>query len=382
MELIDLVSELLYKHNCVIIPDFGGFVGNFKSTDFDQNRNLVSPTRKKVAFNQSLTENDGLLINALMSRKGIDYDQAEKEVYLFSKFLKDRILDYKNYEFKNVGSLYLNKEDKLIFVAYDGLNFYKKSYGLQDVKVKRLAKAVEIEKLQTQTAVLEVAEQPDSSNHEIRRIEPPDTRLPKRKGFIGKIYWPQVAASVALVLVFAAVLFQLIKTADLPQANHKNHQPTDSKASLVPSFDTETVVEPKNAEVAKVSESMDYIDVTDRVIEPKEQVKPKAEEPIVEKKIAAVEPVKPKVVEQSKQPTSTDKGIFYVVVGTNLSAAEKATKSSRLERKQYTVFEIEDKQTRYLCLEKFVSKQIAQEFLDLVKRYDDKSAFIYETSQK
>lgn len=64
INLIESVSELLYKHNCVIIPGFGGFITNYKPSGFEESRNLISPSSKKVAFNQLLIENDGLLINS------------------------------------------------------------------------------------------------------------------------------------------------------------------------------------------------------------------------------------------------------------------------------------------------------------------------------
>ena len=65
MNLINHISELLYDHNCVIIPGFGGFITNYKSADFDHQNNVVLPARKVVAFNQSLVENDGLLIRVI-----------------------------------------------------------------------------------------------------------------------------------------------------------------------------------------------------------------------------------------------------------------------------------------------------------------------------
>jgi hypothetical protein len=100
MSLIDSVAELLYKHNCVIIPDFGGFITNYKETGFEESRNLISPPCKKVAFNQILVENDGLLVNHWAQKKGISYTESFKNVSDFAVFLKKTIFSNKSFDFK------------------------------------------------------------------------------------------------------------------------------------------------------------------------------------------------------------------------------------------------------------------------------------------
>lgn len=138
VNLIDSVPELLYKHNCVIIPGFGGFITNFKHSGFEESRNLISPSCKKVAFNQSLTENDGLLVSSWAQQKGISYKEASDDVTSFSEFLRERIFSNKSFDFKNIGTFYLSAEDKIIFVPYQGLNFLESSFGLYPVKIKPL----------------------------------------------------------------------------------------------------------------------------------------------------------------------------------------------------------------------------------------------------
>jgi hypothetical protein len=138
VNLIDGISELLYKHNCVIIPDFGGFITNYKPSGFEESKHLISPSCKKVAFNQSLVENDGLLVNLWAQSKQISYSEALDEVLQFSKYLKNKIETNKSFDFKNIGSFYLNTEGRIIFVPYQGLNFLESSYGLFPVKIRTL----------------------------------------------------------------------------------------------------------------------------------------------------------------------------------------------------------------------------------------------------
>lgn len=394
MELIDLVSELLYKHNCVIIPGFGGFVGNFKSTDFDESRLLVSPSRKKVAFNQSLIENDGLLINALMTRKGITYEQAEKEVTLFTKFLNDRLEKYKNYEFKNIGSLYLNKEGKLIFVAYEGLNFHKKSFGLQDIKVKRLQHVVASEKPQ------EAAQ--DKNSPTPTKVVPMPVETKKKRFYI-----PQIAASVAILTIFGVMLWQLLQTsARYDLAEHKTapaEQKQESTASMLPDMDSDEannpVIHPEEEQLpadARVSESMTFENVTESVlqnnaeeengasVQQKEDVEEYTEnitDPEEgEETVSEALPVEvTEAATNRPTPASYERPVYYIAVAKNYSQAVGQSKRTRLERMEYNVFEKEIDGDRLLCLEKFISRKNAQDYLYLVKLYDDRNAFIFET---
>jgi hypothetical protein len=386
MEIIDLISDLLYKHNCVIIPDFGGFVGNFKSTEFDSDRLLASPSRKKVVFNQALVENDGLLINGLMALKGIDYAQAEKEVVLFTRFLKDRLEKYKNYEFKHLGSLYLNKEGSILFVAYDGLNFYKKSYGLQDIKVKRLSRVIEKE--------VETVQASESTKVVPMRAE--------RRSY----YLPQIAASVAIFALFGVMFWQLMRTND----NGLVEQPIDSAveeatASIIPDIDlTDSGFisdEDEAIQPDQVEETITYEDVTDEVIgdggestsvseeqeveqvqeqehvdvEPSSSQETEVEDPVVDEVIATEEPTKEYVSPFGKET------VYYIAVAKNFTPQIERYKRRKLEVLEYSLFEINNEGNSYLCLEKFISKKNAEDFLMLVKRYDDKFAFIFETEE-
>ncbi len=150
INLIEGVSELLYKHNCVIIPGFGGFITNNKPSGFEESRNLISPSSKKVAFNQMLIENDGLLINSWSQKNKISYQEAEVDILVFADYLKDKITVNKSFDFENIGTFYSNSEGKIIFVPYQGFNFLESSYGLFPIKIKPLAVKVIVANTKTQ----------------------------------------------------------------------------------------------------------------------------------------------------------------------------------------------------------------------------------------
>ena len=76
MVIANYIKDLLYRHDCVIVPNFGGFVTNRISAQIHKNSYTFLPPTKQVGFNSHLTHNDGLLANYIASSENISFDQA------------------------------------------------------------------------------------------------------------------------------------------------------------------------------------------------------------------------------------------------------------------------------------------------------------------
>jgi nucleoid DNA-binding protein len=373
MQITELVSELLFEHNCVIIPGFGGFVANFKSSTFEEERLLASPSLKKVAFNQSLIENDGLLVQKIAATKGITYDDAMREVRSFVKFIGDRLRTYKNFEFKNVGSFYLNKEETLVFVPYEGLNFYPKSFGLSDVKVKRLERSIDASKLR------------DYRLDKDAPIVDPDQ---KRKVLFP---WKAVAAAFVVLCAFTFVIWQLMggpigkgSIAEVPPMEN-----SENAASIL--GDSEHHIEPTNSDII-------IEDVTDDVLPSNTNEYPIniEPEPIVEEETSNSDHTTNEVVndawvgeqESNNESKSLEELneirsnflqkelVYYIVITTSDDDALIQKMMKRFEQKSFAPFVIEGlkKGEKSLCLESFTNESHANDYLKLIKNYESASA--------
>ena len=87
-KFIEYISDLLFLHDCVIIPDFGGFICNYKSAYIDDESGLICPPSKDILFNRNLTHNDGLLVSWIAGKENISYEKATSSVY----FLQTAVL--------------------------------------------------------------------------------------------------------------------------------------------------------------------------------------------------------------------------------------------------------------------------------------------------
>ena len=128
MSISKHINELLYNHNCVIVPGFGAFLT--KNIAASRNNDVFSPPKKTIAFNGMLKENDGLLANKISATDGVSYNAALKKIKKDVKTLVSS-LNTGEVEIKNIGILRLNDEKKIQFQPNQNVNFDSRSYGLE-----------------------------------------------------------------------------------------------------------------------------------------------------------------------------------------------------------------------------------------------------------
>lgn len=151
MTTANYISDLLYRYECVIVPNFGGFVTNEISAKVNHFTHTFYPPSKQLSFNSHLQNNDGLLANYVAEAKKISYSQAlesiEKEVASWKLLLNTEML-----ELENIGSLKKNKEHKIIFEPANSINYLTSSFGLGTYvspAIKRVVYQEKIKQLET-----------------------------------------------------------------------------------------------------------------------------------------------------------------------------------------------------------------------------------------
>lgn len=137
-QITNLIAELLYKHDCVIVPQFGGFVARSYSSNFSRGNNLLYPQAKHVLFNKNLIHNDGLLVTALMEKAQLAYTEAEKQISDYKDYIQSLLNVKKRFELSNIGLLYIDTENSLRFEAKADVNFLLESFGFEPVIANEL----------------------------------------------------------------------------------------------------------------------------------------------------------------------------------------------------------------------------------------------------
>jgi len=130
----DIVSSLLLRHSCVIIPNFGGFVAKTISAKFDLDRGLFLAPSKQLLFNKNLLNNDGLLISEYASINAIEYSKSQSEIEEFVLDLKSKLNSKQSVHIERVGKLSYDLEGNLVFEQDRYFNLLLSSYGLSQVQ--------------------------------------------------------------------------------------------------------------------------------------------------------------------------------------------------------------------------------------------------------
>ena len=130
------IHELLFIYDCVILPDFGGFVTHRVSADIHPITNKFYPPAKTVAFNEQLILNDGLLIIHISREENLSPEESAEQVKKFVKNIKDSLVTFNIYIFPQLGRFFFNLHGLLEFEPDYSINLSSDSFGLTELYSK------------------------------------------------------------------------------------------------------------------------------------------------------------------------------------------------------------------------------------------------------
>lgn len=199
------ISELLYEHDCVIVPEFGGFVANYASAKIHPVQNSFTPPSKNIVFNKNLKNNDGLLANRIVITENTNYPEALKYINHFVENINTELKKGAKVKLDEVGTLFLDVERNIQFQP-STTNYLLDAFGLatfQSPAIKR-----------------------DTLNKRIEK-EFKDRRAirPEKK----KINLKRIVVLVVLIPLAFGMIWVPLKTDLLKNINYSNLNPFASK---------------------------------------------------------------------------------------------------------------------------------------------------------
>jgi hypothetical protein len=139
MNISALLRELLFSHDCVIVPGFGAFIGNYIPAQIDRSSGTFFPPMRKVSFNRNIVHNDGLLVGRLSEVLKINYGDARTIVEEYSVNFQKRLARGEKILIDHIGIFSNNSEGSLQFEPEKDANYYLGSYGLESFRMEPLA---------------------------------------------------------------------------------------------------------------------------------------------------------------------------------------------------------------------------------------------------
>jgi nucleoid DNA-binding protein/cell division septation protein DedD len=262
------IKELLFEQDCVVIPDFGGFLTNFDGAKINESKQFITPPQKWLAFNALLKNDDGLLSNYIAKEESISREQANLKVKAFVEETKRYIQFDHSYFLEGLGTFSQNEENKIQFQPKVSTNFYTESFGLENIRLKKsLSLPNELQVVHTPPAV---------SNHTIQQVFVAVDREPMAELMEDDVVAPYSRRRFSRVL---PVVYGLFGAAFLMSAIYFYDNQKVSLSSMNP-FQSSAVSQPIVKEVAaetpKIVEKVETKPfepvVLEKAVEPKETI--------------------------------------------------------------------------------------------------------------
>jgi hypothetical protein len=175
----DIIIQLLLRHNCVVVPGFGGFVAKQIAAEIDLDKGLIAPPKKALLFNRFLLTDDGLLLAEYARLHGLYYEEAKTQLQSHTDKLQRQLATGETLHLPKLGTFAKQPDGQISFEQDRFFNLLLSSYGLANLNF--VAQPVQAAQ---ETPIIEL--QPNSAPN--------------------KINWTRVAAA-ACILPFAFYSF-------------------------------------------------------------------------------------------------------------------------------------------------------------------------------
>ncbi|KAA5827379.1 SPOR domain-containing protein [Algibacter amylolyticus] len=161
MQLETYISDLLYRYECVTIPEFGAFLTQQVSASINDATNTFHAPKKVVSFNEQIQQNDGLLAHYVADVEKIPFEAANKKIAKRVKLLKSYLTQGETLTFKNIGEIVFNKEGKILFEPTYHLNYLTDSFGLSQFVAPAVTREVYKEEAEAIEKVIPIGVTPE-----------------------------------------------------------------------------------------------------------------------------------------------------------------------------------------------------------------------------
>ncbi|KQS28237.1 SPOR domain-containing protein [Dyadobacter sp. Leaf189] len=246
-----VLRKLISEYEFVIIPGFGALLSHHIPAAYDSNSGFFSPPAKKLAFNEYLKLDDGLLANYISRQEKCTHTEAVDYVKGYTDQLRQELDARGQAVIAGVGEFGRNVEGKLVFEPKTEKYFKDEWYGFEKVKVKHFNKQVA-----TKTAA-----QAFATAHEVEVIEFEDEK-------VRSINWRRWAAA-AVVTLLCGLSFFFVNSQNSDIQSTLNPFKEMFSRSEVPQEQQTTVEEPapvENNETVVVKEDSGKLELEDNAV--------------------------------------------------------------------------------------------------------------------
>lgn len=153
IELVQHIEVLLLENDCVIIPNFGGFVAHYFPATRVEEESLFLPPTRTIGFNPQLKINDGVLVQSYMTVHDTSFSDATRIIESKVTEMIAQLHEDGKIIFENIGEIRYNIHGIYEFRPCNNKITSPYLYGLDSFEMKELSTLLQKEKVLVPAAV-------------------------------------------------------------------------------------------------------------------------------------------------------------------------------------------------------------------------------------
>ena len=132
MRLEKYIYQLLFQHDCIVVPKLGAFISHPSSASINPEEHILYPPYKSIKFTSSILQNDGLLEKTYVAKENINIDEARTILEADIKEWKNRLDKGESIFIDKIGAL--KKGEEIFFEPNTNQNLFAEKYGFKPLK--------------------------------------------------------------------------------------------------------------------------------------------------------------------------------------------------------------------------------------------------------
>lgn len=249
IELDRHIEILLLSNDCVIVPDFGGFMAHHVDARYDEADGTFLPPLRTLGFNPQLKMNDSLLAQSYIEAYDISYPESIRRIEDEVAELKQHLETNGSFELNDLGTLRMNAEGKMEFEPCEAGILTPELYGLSSFEMKQLQtqQAVEEEEVATEIPMTNVEK---------------DKTLVKESDITIKMSWIRNIVAVAAAILAFFMIGTPISNSNIQQSSFihikaSQPQPTAPTHEAAPTQAGSSETDENATETSEASEQVE-----------------------------------------------------------------------------------------------------------------------------
>nr|WP_295928665.1 SPOR domain-containing protein [uncultured Dyadobacter sp.] len=133
-----VIRKLIGEYEFVIIPGFGALLSHQVPAAYDNASGVFTPPVKRLAFNEYLKLDDGLLANYISRHEKLVHAEAVEYVKKYTDRLRSALEISGEARIVGIGDFKQNVEGKLVFEPNTGKYFKDEWFGFEQIKAREV----------------------------------------------------------------------------------------------------------------------------------------------------------------------------------------------------------------------------------------------------